>query len=203
MKKYIYLLPLLVGLAMAFLFSYFLDLDAKNTVDAKFAGLKDDINRMSINISKSIDRDDDWVTARGFYEDFLIWNADYFDGMQFVFAAVYDKNDSLLSNRHIEPQFEDTQFNPFSNSRIVELIRTKDSGDIVIDYNADEGTKLYTHFIKIPKDNYPQYTFVVGVLSNFEYNISSKLLTLFILSIIVFIIISELTFYFAIKETQI
>jgi hypothetical protein len=195
MKKWLYLIPVVLCLGLALTFAEIFERQKKISFEQAFQDKKDAVEIVDAIVSGYFaSTNANWDTAKIFYESAMIELAEYMDSTDDIYAALYDNNLHLLSRkRGIEMQ-QYSDWSPFKDSVFIHNVTTKSFGRFEID-GWDKYCTVSIWFRWIVVDENIKYLFCTGITKGVVYEFENKVFYLVFSIILLTLILNFIQIY--------
>jgi len=163
MKKYLYLLPLLISvISLAFFIQAYNEI-MQEKFEQKFGSIRNDVSLIATETNILVERDQDWGIYD--YAADIVLQVSQINDQQMVYAGLFDTDMNLLSDQYHDEGIKNI-FNPLDYPEFRKAVQDNNKGTVTITYN--DGTrppyKMRLYYEKTPSGNYKnKYTVVAGV----------------------------------------
>jgi len=154
-----------------------------------------EINLIAEQTDMSVEKYDDWDTARDHYLETLLVSVELIDKVHMTYAAVFDEDLNNLSAR--SPSYEGSPFEPMLYTECVDAVKTSARGELVLPF-APPGSKerdMHLQFQWIPSDPaLPNRVLAVVAIS--RYTVSTRISTWVQTMAVAFVVVAFIVAFF-------
>ena len=178
MKPYLYAMPILLGVLLAFLVRSGLQEYNRAMLAEKLMEKQLQIDVIAEQMDQLIAQGDNWHVDYAHYTDSITISMALLDKADMTYAAVFDENLKNLSAR--SPSYEGSPFMPEEHESFVVAVQKNEKGILIVPFSpADsEERDMYLYYRWMPTDKTLQGRFL-AVVAISEYSINTQLSTRF------------------------